>query len=835
MYFVVVKQRVLLQKSLLNIKSAVKNKWLRWGILSLSGLAALYVLALVIMQFYAGSKKVQMLAIINQVLRDNINGNASIEDIEINGWRYFPYIEVRLVNVSVKDSLNKPLLSAGSVATTFSLIELAGKKKKLDNIIVKEGLFHLYTNANGYTNKYLLQLKKQADTGQPAAKGKQTVDIRTIEAEDVELLIEDESKNKKFELTVNELEAHLTRKGPLLFIDAEEACTMKAGLGFNLERGSYLQNSKLEAEWKLKLDIPAKNISFDKTELEINGQDFTMAGFFDFSAKAKFGLQFETKEIDYGNALAILTSSVRGKLQMLQVDEPLDVKGQVEGSLLPHTIPFVKVSWSTQYNRLQTPVIEFTDCGFTGSYTNEVIKGVPRTDANSRVVFDKFSGNWDGIQTSGSGIAINNLETPVLQLNLQANSDLENLDSKFALKTLKFISGKARFDMHYTGPLKADKSIIENATGNLHVQDGVITYLPRNFTFTNCSGTVNFLEDSIMVNQLRCRYRQNNFLITGHAANIRKHNGLQDSTKASIYCDVYSPFVNLKDFSGLFSTPVQTGGRRKVAGVRFARTATTVDNLLEKGALQVNMNADSLKHGLFTAGNLRGSIVFSQHNWEIPSVSFRLADGMLNARGSVQNAGAGARANLTVNMHQMNVQKLFYAFNEFGQDGITSQNIRGVLQAGANITTAISDSGSLVTNSLKGTVDFSLRDGELLNFEPLIKLKNFILKNKEVNDVKFAELKNRLQIEGDKIYISRMEIQSTVLSMFIEGVYGTRGNTDLLIQLPMSNLNRRDKTYNPQNIGVNAKVGPSIRVRAVSGDDGDLKFKLTFSRKTKDR
>jgi hypothetical protein len=53
-----------------------------------------------------------------------------------------------------------------------------------------------------------------------------------------------------------------------------------------------------------------------------------------------------------------------------------------------------------------------------------------------------------------------------------------------------------------------------------------------------------------------------------------------------------------------------------------------------------------------------------------------------------------------------------------------------------------------------------------------------------------------------------MEIQSSVLTMFVEGVFSTKGNTDIRIQVPLSNLKKRDENYIPKNLGEGKKQEP---------------------------
>ena len=60
-------------------------------------------------------------------------------------------------------------------------------------------------------------------------------------------------------------------------------------------------------------------------------------------------------------------------------------------------------------------------------------------------------------------------------------------------------------------------------------------------------------------------------------------------------------------------------------------------------------------------------------------------------------------------------------------------------------------------------------------------------------------------------------------------------NTDILIQVPFSNMKKRDENYKAKNKGVNAKTGASVFIRAHNTEDGSIKMVPTMSKKIKDK
>jgi len=97
-------------------------------------------------------------------------------------------------------------------------------------------------------------------------------------------------------------------------------------------------------------------------------------------------------------------------------------------------------------------------------------------------------------------------------------------------------------------------------------------------------------------------------------------------------------------------------------------------------------------------------------------------------------------------------------------------------------------------------------------------------------------LKDNLTIKNGDIKLNKMEIQSSVISLFVEGLYSKKTGSDLSIQIPLNNLKKRDEDYNPVNIGTKSKIGKSIFLRGKTGSDGKINFKLDlFNKFQKDK
>ena len=125
---------------------------------------------------------------------------------------------------------------------------------------------------------------------------------------------------------------------------------------------------------------------------------------------------------------------------------------------------------------------------------------------------------------------------------------------------------------------------------------------------------------------------------------------------------------------------------------------------------------------------------------------------------------------------------------------------------------------------MKGTIDFDIHNGELINFEPMNKISQSAFKGRDFSHIHFANLKDRISIDGSRIQFAQMDIQSDVLSMIVEGIYDLKKGTDMSIRFPVSNLKTKKITDSTADPALYGKSGISLRLRAKTGDDGKLKI-----------
>jgi hypothetical protein len=804
---------------------SIKNKPARITVKLLLYLLGAIILLFAAISIYVEINKKDILNSLRKGVSENLKGEVKYRDADISIWKNFPFIRVHFYDMSIRDSVyHMPFVQLKEVAGQVSVWQYFRKNIEVSNLYLEGGVLHVFTDTTGYTNKYLMELQKKE-----VPKEKKELRLNKVTLSDVRLILENRQRNKLFDFQFKRLVAAVDYEGDILDINLKNNAVVNS-MAFNLAKGSYLKGQSVKMNADVRFDPKNATVSFNEEKILLDDQPYFVKGNFYLRDKGRFNLSVRTKNAPYSNIQGVVPQNISSKLKKFNLEKPIDLEAQIEGPLAYRTVPRVVATWKVKNNTLTTSAATFTNCSFTGTFNNEKVKGAGFTDQNSEIALKQLTGNWEGIILNGKSITVTNLVDPYLQLALASATDFKTLDGKLGLRTIDLLEGNASLNLLYAGPLPEDISILDRLTGQLNFSNGKIRYVPRGFTFNNCSGTVFFSDNNVKVDNLKCDLGSNHFVVNVSGTNM---SGLSktDAGKASILCDVYVPSLNIAELTGIFSK------KKKVTVVKpnkqkLINTASRVDDIMDNGSLSVSLSSGTVHYKNFTGQNLKGNVVFANDDLLLNNVTISHANGSMNVNGSIRQDATTNTASAKVNLQNVDVKKLFHAFNNFGQDGIASENIQGTLNALTNIGLSFDANGSIIPGTIKGTVDFSLRNGALINYEPLQDIKNSVLKKRDMSHVTFAELKDKLEIDAYKVKINRMEIQSSAIGLFVDGTYDIKKtDTKINIQVPLKGLKQRDSTFVPKNIGIDSKAGTSVYLEGkVDKKTGKVKFGLNTSR-----
>ena len=812
----------------------MKNKYLKYTLKGIVVLLSILVILYIIVFSYVSVNKKKIIKQVTDEISKKLNGNVSIDNVELSFFRHFPKVSVALHNVLITDTMytqhHHAFFTGENVFVNVSVMNMITRKSFINGFRIDKGSFYLYTDTGGYTNKYLFNPKK--DSSATAAGSNERNELKNIVLNDVRLTDDDRQKNKLFDIQVNDLDLDLEDKDASVFMFSANADMLIHSLAFNLERGSFVKEKTFKGKFDLRYDKKIKQIQLDSINTAIGGQPFNITARFDMAGdNRQFSLKLHTKDIHYNFAKSLLTHKIDSALAIGDVDKPLDVDAGLSGPLKGGD-PLILVNFATKNTHLKTPFVDFDNATFKGFFSNEVVAGLPRKDPNSEIVLTNFSATWQDLPVTSDKIEVVNLVVPVLSCDLQSHFPITTLNDIIGSSSIQLQSGDGAASISYKGPITKNTNSNSFINGFVSIKNASVLYAPRDVELKNVNGRIVFKNSDVFVENLQCVVLNNKIVMEGKALNLLTLIDTEPN-RVNINWNIFSPSLNLDAFTFLLKS------RKKVVTVtkskrKLVKMADKIDQVLDQGSLVVSLKANHLIYKKFQANNALANITLLQDRYIINNVSMDHAGGRVELSGSLVTQNTNTHhAKINVSLDNVDVSKTLEAFSNFGQDGITSDVIAGKLTAKIDASLDVNDEGKANPESIESVVDFSLKDGTLNNYEPVKKLQNFLFKNRDFENIRFAELKDRFEIKNGDIKINRMEIQSSVMSMFVEGVFNKKGTTDISIQVPLSNIHRPAADLNPVNIGTEKKPGRSIYLRGRPGPDGNIKFKLDLFNKFK--
>jgi hypothetical protein len=794
--------------------SFMKRKWIKYILRALFACIITWILLLLIAFVYIRKNKGKIIASIKSSLDKRISGKIDFTGLSVDFFQNFPGISVDLKNIQLRDSLfqlhKKELLHVQHLYVGFGIFNLFSSDKTLKYLTFSNGSIFLFADSAG--NKNWNILKSQTGT-------KKAIDLKKISFENINVIFEDKSKFKYYNVVFEKMKCTIRRSDNKIRFEMNNRAIIKI-VAFNTKIGGYLANKRLISQWSILYDKDLKKIALQDQLVKINGQSYRLTGNFFLNSSPYFNLSIRTTDLSLKEAGSIFPVKTERRINQFQLSKPLKkVQAYLTGSMKYLSLPFAKINFSVNDASLSISPVNFEHCSFNGFFNNRVDPVKPRDDRNSMLQFTDVKGEWEKNAFNGKDISFYNLIEPYLKCDIHFVFKVAQLEKAIASRRLDFNSGDGEAVINYAGPVSGADTTYD-LNGRVTIHKGDITYNPRNLNFKKTEMELSFEKGDVLVKKMNTEINNSDISIKGRINDFLNF-FKTDSSKATFEWTIYSSRLDIGKLKS--SLHRSSSAKNKHSYSFFEKLSNKIDRLFDDCNAYLTIRADKLVYKNFLATKVKGKLSLTNEMLRLDNFSLEHAGGILSVNASSKDNGNTSDLFLQSKMKNVNIKELFSSFNNFGMESLTSKNISGNFSADINLTSRIDANNDLYRPANKGYIDFSLKHGRLENFKPLIEIDNNFLQKRNLNDVSFAELKDRLDLNGNDIYMHRMEIKSTAVNMYVEGIYSFANNTDLSIQIPL-HRQKKDQHEVPENKGVKAKTGISIFLRAKDDKDGKLKI-----------
>jgi hypothetical protein len=777
---------------------------------------------------------------VQSVVNDNLNGNLEIEDFRFRPFSGGLGLNFSMVNVKLTDSLyavhKTPFLQAELMHVALDFNGFYKGDIKIKNLVLQNGNLKLFIQKDGYSNLSIFKKqknkKKDGKSGDRDGLIKKLGNLRFI---NFAVSFADSTTGKAYgalfhdasnTVTVTDTTANAHFAGAVFF----------NGLIFRPEKGGFLINQETNLDLAVNYDSDRKTLKIAPSTLQSATNDtIGIEGKFNFADSIPyFELNFSAHKIPVVNALPLLNKRVREQIDSLGIKTNVDTKVRIAGKTNQKP-PRVDVHFKTDTFQYNLPVGVLKNMRTEGTYTNQGDTTKAPDVENARLTAPEIQGSFETIPFKFS-LILNNFTDPRATIDGVVRTDAANLGPVLDPARYRFKKGKVSIDFHFNGNLKkfyapTTDHFDGNLFGKVSISNVSMDYVPRQIHLSQIKGEFAFNEKALVFPSLSFSDGQNMLFMQGKVMDLIPYLfGSPKPLRALVNVNI--PTWRLNWLETLLAPRQFVSNKRK----KKLKLVDLLDNVIDKIEIVTKLQSKEMRYKHFTGNNVRGEFTVKNNSVRIENFSLT-AFGATTVKisGEMDNSGLGQLPYLKMRgyVNNADVHKVFYAFDNFGQKTITYENLKGKLSANFNFETRLNNNVKIVPGSMKGLLHFDLNKGYLINFEPLLKIKKLMFKKRNFERVEFSPIRSDFRLKGQEIEISPMEIESNVITLFIDGIYSFARKTDISIQIPLSNLKKRDSTYvlnpnDPEN-----RQGSRIYLRAID-ENGEVNIKLAF-RKRKEK
>jgi len=810
-------------------------RWFRIIIKTLITLLTFLVLFILGMAWYVNTHKKELLGELISGVNSKINGTLTVDEMKPAFFSGFSGFSVALKNVTLRDTLytitQKDLLHAKEIYISFNIISVLKRKPEVSKIGITDGSIYIAGDSLGNNNLVGLWKNKQASPFiiQPR--------IKEISIESVSVVIENTYRSNFFSLDIKKLTAKLSEKDSVLFFNSRIDIRTKDVM-FNTLHGSYLKDKDISGELDLKYDTLTKLVSLKPyQDIKIDGNEVKLTASIHFCNKpADFAINFKSDKILFKDAVSWLPPNISVRLKPISIEQPVSLNSEIRGKVQFRDTPLIIVDCQAPKNSLKTPNATIENCSFDCSFRNWADTTKGPGDQNSIIVVHRLKGSWMTIPFEADSLQVLNLVKPVLTGRFSAKCPAKKLNTLFESDKFLFENGEASLDIHYHGAIDIEDTTDASIDGFADIKNADITYLPKAIPFSNSNLSLVFSGHDVFFKDVRLQSGNNILQMEGSLLNFtdlyyKNPDNLLFEWKiksSKLYLD---QFLVLMD-----KIKPKNTGPDTLPGNKIMLMARQMEQLLEMGNIHMSLNVDQLIYKSFIANDISASLLLSKELIEVENAQVNIAGGKLTLKGTLDQKFDTPVIKTGIKIDKVNVKDLFRAFNNFGQLVLTDKNLAGLLSANAVLKGKMTENAEVIPESVIGNVSFNLKQASLTGFDPLKKIGGKIFRNRDLENVQVSELNNNFDIQGDKIILKPLHIETNALTINVDGVFGIRNGTDLNIDVPLRNPIKDEAILNDSLRMYRSGKGITVHFKAT--DDpvtGKLKIDWYLRSKTENK
>ncbi len=202
--------------------------------------------------------------------------------------------------------------------------------------------------------------------------------------------------------------------------------------------------------------------------------------------------------------------------------------------------------------------------------------------------------------------------------------------------------------------------------------------------------------------------------------------------------------------------------------------------------VSVNAKAGQVSYDKVDYDNINGNLLISNETVKLDNIRANALDGTIMLNGSYSTRLNKVKPDISLNydIEDMDVQKVFYAFNPIQFIMPIGKFLSGKLSSALSMTGNLKGDMMPDLKSLTGKGNLLLLKGVLKQFAPLEKLA-MVLQIDRLKSITLQDIKNYFEFANGRVLIKPFTIKIDSIEMLISGFHGFDQSIDYAIQMKL--------------------------------------------------
>lgn len=731
-----------------------------------------------------------------------INTPVDVGEIEISAFNHFPNISINLHDITIKESINDHqgvLGKAKSISLTLDVLDIFKRNYTINGLHLSDVELHLKVDKSGNPN-YLFYKRDSISGGGMFS-------LKSITGEKIKIDYLDQKAEYHVAVYVKNVNSRLSRIDNLVKISARGGLVSDE---VSVAKRTFLNNKVIDFNSSLELDLQHRIYNFTVGELHVDQGEFEVAGKIDVANK-NLDLNIVGVNTTFQTINSLLSSDLSRYFKDYNSKGAVFFSGHIKGNY-------------SQISNLQTNIkfgadnASFFHPHYKKQIKNVSLKGLFSTGKTNKptdyvLEINNFSCELEEKNLVGR-MTLQNFNDYWFDLSLQGEADVNTLLLLFPKKYIKAAFGALTMDFQIKGNVKNPKLTKNlNASGEIKLKNLSFVLAGEKLPFNKINGSLILKKNDLAISDLVGYIGNSNFLLNGFVKDVSQVL-LSKKPEYKMQADVQSTYL---DFDELLKSNFASRDTTKKAAYEF--------NISPRISLNFNCEIDHLKFKRFHGRDIEGQIEINNQIAVLENVYFSSMGGRINFSGSVNSKKENLVETLSeVSLHDINIDSVFYVFKNFNQDWLVDKNLKGKLDTDIYLYMNFDNNLALNSESLVADIQTSIANGELNDFEPMMKLSKFV-EEESLSQMRFSRMSNDIKIENRTIYLPEMEIGSNISNILISGTHTFDKKIDYHLKVPLKSFIRIKKK---RNYHQNARKGMNLLLK-ITGNTSD--YHISFDTK----